>query len=167
MGGEPTPYFYNILKCLKLCKANIPVVWNSNSYYSEKTAEILKGIVDIYLLDFRYFNDKCAIKLSATPNYVEIVKRNFLLAKKDSELLVRILVLPNHIECDAKPILKWIKDNLGKWTRVNIMAQYYPTWQAEKFPEINRRLTAEEYKGVISYAKKIGLKNIIIQKRFL
>jgi len=167
VGGEPTPYLYNILKCLKLCKADIPVVWNSNSYYSEKTAAILKDMIDIYLLDFRYFNDKCAIKLSSAPNYVETAKRNFLEAAKDSELLIRILVIPNHIECDAKPILKWIKSNLGEWIRVNIMGQYYPTWQANKFPEINRRLTPKEYEGVIDYAKKIGLKNIIIQRQFL
>ncbi len=167
VGGSPTPYLYNILKCLKLCNAPIPVVWNSNSFYSKKTANILKDIVDIYLLDFRYFNDTCAVKLSATPNYISQVKRNFLIAAKDSELLVRLLVLPNHIECDAKPILKWVKDNLGEWTRVNIMGQYRPLWKAAKFSEINSALTADEYIEVINYAKKIGLKNIIAQEQFL
>jgi putative pyruvate formate lyase activating enzyme len=163
VGGEPTPYLYNILKCLNLCKANIPVIWNSNSYYSEKTTQILQDIVDIYLLDFRYFNEQCAIKLSSAPNYVATAKKNFLEAKKDAELLVRLLVMPNHIECDAKPILKWIKDNLGAYTRVNIMGQYFPCWQADKFSDINRVLTREEYLSVIDYAKQIGLKNFMIQ----
>ena len=163
VGGEPTPYLYNILKCLKLCKVNIPVVWNSNSYYSDKTAAILKDLVDIYLLDFRYFKDECAQKLSSVFNYSAIAKRNLSLAAKDSEVLIRVLVLPNHTGCCAKPILKWIKDNLGAEARVNIMRQYYPTWHAYEFPEINRRLTLQEYEEVVSYAKKIGLKNFITQ----
>ncbi|MBI5468994.1 MAG: radical SAM protein, partial [Deltaproteobacteria bacterium] len=71
VGGEPTPYLYSILRSLKACKADIPVVWNSNSYYSEKTAEILKGVVDIYLLDFRYFDERCAVRLSSAPRYPE------------------------------------------------------------------------------------------------
>ncbi len=163
VGGDPTPYLYNILKCLNLCKVNIPVVWNSNTYYSEETASILKELVDIYLLDFRYFSDKCALKFSSAPNYLHTLKRNLLLVAKDSELLIRVLVLPGHINCDAKPILKWIRDNLNENVRVNIMRQYYPAWHAYKFSEVNRRLTLREYNKVVSYAKKIGLKNIITQ----
>lgn len=167
VGGEPTPYTYGILKSLNLCKADIPVVWNSNAYYSERTAEVLKGVVDIYLLDFRYFNDGCAAKLSSAPRYPDAARRNFLEAAGDSELLARVLVIPGHTGCDAKPILKWIKEELGPWTRVNIMGQYFPTWRADEFPEINRRLTPKEYGEVIDYARGIGLKNFIIQEQYL
>ncbi len=161
VGGDPTSYLYNILKCLKLVKSNIPVVWNSNSYYSDKTAEILKGIVDVYLLDFRYFSDDCSKKYSLTNNYVDAVKRNFVTASKDAELLVRVLVMPSHINCCAKPILKWIKNNLGEMARVNIMEQYYPTYKINRFSEMNRRLTNNEYNDVIGYVNKIGLKNLV------
>lgn len=157
----PDCYVWNILKALKLVKSDIPVVWNSSSYYSEKTANLIKDFVDVYLLDFRYFNNKCAERLSNAPGYVATAQRNHLIANKYGELLIRVLVIPNHIECCAEPILKWIKDNLGEDTRVNIMAQYYPTWQAEKFEDINRRLTAEEYEDVVDYAKRIGLKNLV------
>lgn len=163
VGGEPTPYLYNILKCLQLCKADIPVVWNSNAYYSEKTAEVLRDVVDIYLLDFRYFNDNCAKKLSATTNYVATAKRNFLMAKADSELLIRLLIIPNHIECDAKPILKWIAKNLGKSAKVNIMRQYHPAWHANRLSEIDRVLIAEEYESIVQYAIDLGLNNFITQ----
>ncbi len=157
----PDCYVWNILKVLKLVKGNIPVVWNSSSYYSEKTANLIKDFVDVYLLDFRYFDDKCAEKLSQASKYVEAAKRNFLIANKNGELLIRVLIIPGHIECDAKPILKWIKENLGENTRVNVMEQYYSTWHASKFEEINRRLTIEEYDDVLSYAKRIGLKNLV------
>ncbi len=158
---SPDCYLWNILKVLKLVKSDMPVVWNSNAYYSKKTAELLKGVVDIYLLDFRYFNEKCAIRLSSAPNYPKVAKRNHLTASDDSEMIIRILVMPNHIECDAKPILKWIKDNLDPDTKVNILAQYHPCWKAAHHKDINRPLSLEEYKEVVSYAKRIGLKNLI------
>ena len=161
VGGSPTCWLLNILKTLKLVNENIAQIWNSNSYYSEKTAKILDGVIDVYLLDFRYFNEKCAIRLSSAPNYPEAAKRNHLLASKSGELLIRILVMPNHIECDAKPILKWIKENLDEWTRVNILSQYRPCWRAFDFEEISRPLSYKEWLDVIDYAKKIGIKNLV------
>lgn len=153
----PDCYVWNILKVLNKVEVNIPVVWNSSSYYSEKTANLIKDIVDIYLLDFRYFNDNCAVKLSSAPNYPAVAKRNFLIAFKDAEILVRVLILPGHTKCCSKPILKWIAKNLGKKVLVNIMPQYRPTWQAYKFPEINRELTEKEFREVVKYAEKLKL----------
>ncbi|MBR9690742.1 radical SAM protein [Candidatus Woesearchaeota archaeon] len=160
VGGDPTPYLFNMLKALKLCGADTPVVWNSNAYYSEKTAEILKDIVDVYLLDFRYFKEGCARRLSDAKNYPKAAMRNLLGASKDAELLIRLLLMPGHIGCDAKPILKWIKENLGGWARVNLLAQYHPSWHAKKHVELSRRLTHIEYQEVVDYAKDIGLKNL-------
>ncbi len=161
VGGDPTPYIYNILRALQLCDANIPVVWNSNAYYSEKTAELLQGIVDVYLLDLRYFNEECAVKLSSAPNYPAVAQRNFLAAARDAELLIRLLVMPSHIECDAKPIIKWIFEELGNDARLNILGQYRPMHLAHKFPGISRGLTIQEYQTAVQYAKSIGLKNLV------
>jgi len=163
VGGEPTPYLYNILKILSFCKSDMPVVWNSNGYYSKKTAEILKKFVDVYLIDFRYYNESCAKRLSFVENYPEAVKRNLIEAKKDkkADLLIRILVLPEHINCDAKPILKWIASNLGRNVRINILNQYYPAFESTKIPELTRRLNKKEIQEVLSYAKKLGLKNLV------
>jgi putative pyruvate formate lyase activating enzyme len=162
VGGSPTSWLLNILEALKLTNANIAQVWNSNSYYSEKTAKILDGVIDLYLLDFRYFNEECAKILSSAPNYPEAARRNHLIAKKVGELLIRVLVIPTHIECDAKPIVKWIKENLGEFTRVNILPQYRPCWEAFNYRGIDRPLTHEEWLSVIEYAKRIGLKNLVM-----
>ncbi len=156
----PDCYLWNILKALKLVKSNTPVVWNSSSYYSEKTANLIKDIVDVYLLDFRYFSEKCAKRLSKAPNYPEVAKRNHLIANKDAEMIIRVLLMPGHLECDAKPILKWIRDNLGPETRVNILAQYRPCWKAMEYKEISRPLETREYEEVLAYAKELGLKNL-------
>lgn len=161
VGGEPTPYIYNVLQSLQLCNTNMPVVWNSNAYYSKECAALLRGIVDVYLLDFRYFNNECAKRLSNAPRYVEAAKRNFLDAWQDAELLVRLLVMPSHIDCCALPILQWLREQLGKDVRLNILQQYRPTWKAFDFPEIARGLTVGEYVDVVKYAKEIGLRNLV------
>ena len=160
-GGEPTMYVLNMLKVLRQCRANIPVVFNSNAYLSEKAMELLDGVVDVYLLDFRHFNDDCARVLSSAPRYAEAAKRSHLLAKMQAELVVRVPLLPDHLDCDAKPALKWIKENLGPWTRVNILGGYEPGFRAREFMGVNRPLLPEEREEVVAYAKKIGLKNIV------
>jgi uncharacterized Fe-S radical SAM superfamily protein PflX len=166
VGGEPTPNLHNILKALRILNVNIPIIWNSNMYMSEECMEILDGIVDVYLADFKYGNDECAMRLSSLPNYFRIVSRNHLIAKRQCEVLIRHLVMPNHIECCSKKILSWIKEKLGDAVRTNIMSQYRPEYRAYEFKEINRRLYREEYEEVLSYAKKIGLTNIEIQPMY-
>ncbi len=160
VGGEPTPNLHTIMDMLIALNVNIPIVWNSNMYMSIKTMKLLDGCVDVYLADFKYGNDKCAERLSNVKNYFEIVSRNHLIAKKQAELLIRHLVMPNHLDCCTKPILNWIKKNLGNDVRVNIMEQYRPEFKAYKYKDINRRLTKSEYLEAIRYAKSIGLTNL-------
>lgn len=157
VGGEPTPYLPFILKILSLVKADIPVVWNSNFYMSETSMKLLKDVVDVYLSDFKYGDNKCAERLSKVKNYFDILKRNHVLALKDSELVIRHLVMPNHFECCTKKIFDFIAKNLRKKAVVNIMDQYRPCYLAHKYPEINRGLKAEEFEKAVNYAKKVGL----------
>ncbi len=163
VGGEPTPNLHNIIAALRLCDKNFPIVWNSNMYMSREVMELLNGIVDVYLADFKYGNDECARRLSSVENYFSIVARNHALGKKHAELLIRHLVLPNHSECCSKRVLSWIKENLDNGARVNIMSQYHPEHKAREHDEINRRITHEEYERVLGHARKIELWNIETQ----
>jgi putative pyruvate formate lyase activating enzyme len=160
VGGDPTPWTAQWLKTFSHLDLNIPIVWNSNAYYSEETAKLLAGFVDIYLLDFKYGKNTCAEKISSAPKYVDTAKRNHLYALKYGEIIIRVLVLPGHIECCTKPVLKWIAENLGSWVRVNIMDQYRPEWRANEIPELQRRLRKEEYLEVLKYAEKLDLTNL-------
>lgn len=157
VGGEPTPNIPYILEVLNKCNVNIPQIWNSNMYCSLEAMELLNDVMDVYLTDFKYGNDKCARRLSKIENYWEVVTRNHLIAYKQGEMIVRHLVLPNHIECCSKPIMEWISDNIPDAV-VNIMNQYYPTYMA--CDEIGRRVTSEEYEAVRRYAERIGI-NVI------
>lgn len=161
VGGEPTPWLEQWLEVFKHVAVNVPVVWNSNSYYSEETAKLLSGFVDLYLLDFKYGNNECATRISDAPEYWEACTRNHLYAKKYGELLIRVLVLPGHLECCVQPVLNWIAKNLGAGTRTNVMFQYRPEWRAHEIPELRRRLTKSEMERALQLAKEAGLSNFI------
>jgi putative pyruvate formate lyase activating enzyme len=161
VGGEPTPWLKQWLETFRDVGVNMPVVWNSNSYYSEETARLLAGFVDVYLLDFKYGPGDCAERISDAPDYWEVCTRNHLEAKENGELIVRVLVLPGHLDCCVKPILKWIAANLGVETRVNLLFQYRPEWRAHEIPELRRRLTNDEMQKALQLAEKEGLTNIL------
>ena len=161
VGGEPTPNLHTILEALNLCEVNIPSVWNSNMFLSQESMELLFGTQDIYLADFKYGNDKCAQRYSKVQGYFEVVARNHRLALDNAELIIRHLVLPNNIDCCTRPVLEWIAENLGPMVRVNIMGQYRVCYRADRFEEINRRLTTEEFSRALDIAEKVGLKNVI------
>ena len=161
VGGEPTPWLKHWLETFKHVSVNVPVVWNSNSYYSQETAQLLVGFADVYLLDFKYGPGDCAERISDAPNYWDVCQRNHLEAKKYGELLVRVLVLPGHLDCCTKPILNWIAENLGVETRVNVMFQYRPKWRAHEVPELRRRLTKAEMEKALGLAEQAGLKNLV------
>ncbi len=155
VGGDPTPNLYYILQVLAICERSIPQIWNSNMYCSREAMELLDGVMDVYLTDFKYGNDTCAKRLSDAPNYLEIVKRNHLLAYKQGDVLVRHLVLPNHFECCTKPILRWLSENLPN-ARINIMDQYRPEWRAHEVQELMHK-PLQEYRDAVKLGTELEL----------
>jgi putative pyruvate formate lyase activating enzyme len=161
VGGDPTSWLTQWLKIFSHVEVNVPVVWNSNSFYSQETAKLLAGFVDVYLLDFKYGPEDCAEKISDAPGYWMACTQNQLNAKKFGELIIRVLVLPDHLECCTKPILNWIAENLGAWVRVNLMFQYRPEWRSYEIPELQRCLSEKERTRAIELAKEADLTNFI------
>jgi len=162
VGGEPTPNVWFWLRTMNLVRTNIPTVWNSNSYYSPETARLLEGFIDIYLLDFKYGNNACAEAVSSAPGYWEACTRNHLDALKHGELIIRVLVLPEHNNCCTKPVLGWVAKNLGSRTRINLMFQYRLEYKAHERKELRRRLSQQEKEEAIQMTEKAGLLNVII-----
>ncbi len=161
VGGDPTPNLPYILKTMQLCNENIPLIWNSNFYMSKDAMKLLDGFIDLFLSNFKYGSEICAEKLSKVPNYWNTVTRNHKMAKKSGDMIIRHLVLPGHVECCSKPILKWISENLGKETVVNIMGQYRPVYKACESEKITRYPRQRELEEVVNYAKRSGLINLI------
>ncbi len=161
VGGEPTPNLPYIIRAMKKTRENIPLVWNSNLYLSENAMKILDGFADLYLTDFKYGNDKCAEELSGISNYTEIVMRNHKLAFDAGEMIIRHLVIPNHVECCSKPLIKWISENLGLDVVLNIMPQYRPVYKASEHKDISILPSTDEIREVKSFAEGLGFVNLI------
>ena len=162
VGGDPTSNLPFILKVLQRLDLNLAQVWNSNMYLTEEAMRLLDGTMDIYLADFKYGNNLCGERLSGVKQYFEVVTRNHLEANRQSEMIIRHLVLPGHLECCTRPILDWISKNLdNSKVRVNIMDQYHPDYLIVKhpkdFPELNSRLSNKEWLMAYHYGKELGL----------
>jgi len=157
VGGEPSIHLHNILKTMRISKPNLPQIWNSNFYMSKESMKLLEGVVDMYLSDFKYGNDDCARVLSKIGDYFETVSRNHKIASENSEMTVRHLVLPDHLECCTKPILEWISDNIRNKCMVNIMGQYKPEYNANKYMSLDRPVNDEEIKEAVKYAEELNL----------
>ena len=171
-------YVPQIIDAIKLAKQqglNIPIVYNTSGYESVKTLQLLEGIVDIYLPDFKYYYNELGQKLSGVSDYFEIVtlaikemcrqkpideySENGIMKKG---IIIRHLVLPNHIQ-NSKQVLKWIKSNIRKDVNISIMAQYFPTYKACETDDVNRKLTEEEFNDIENFVYNLNLKNGYIQ----
>ncbi|MFP4654396.1 MAG: hypothetical protein ACLFMM_01755 [Methanohalobium sp.] len=130
-------------------------------YHSKEAGELLKSVVDVYLADFRYGNNRCAEKYSNVKKYIEIVKRNFKKAYQQSEIILRHLVLPEHLECCSKPTIEWTAETIPD-VRFNLMFQYTPYCKAHDYPEINRRVMLKERKKAIQTAKDFNIKDLLV-----
>jgi len=158
VGGEPTPNLPWILEALRLTRVSVPVVWNSNMYMSERATELLLGVVDLWLPDFKYWDDSHALRYSSAPRYREVVTRNLRMAYDYwPEMVIRHLVMPGHVDCCTVPLLRWIAENTPG-ALVNVMDQYRPEYRARRFPEIARRPTREEVVRAREEAERLGLR---------
>jgi len=152
----------------------VPVVYNSNGYDSVEALQQIRGLVDIYLPDLKYMENRPGKRFSAVDDYADIVPgvlREMLDQAGNLEmdssgiamrgLLVRHLVMPGLLE-NSRKCLSFLAD-LSPDIHVSIMSQYSPQYKACNFPEINRPLTEEEYDEITAYALGLGLENAFIQ----
>jgi putative pyruvate formate lyase activating enzyme len=145
---------------------NAPMLWNSNFFMSPEAMRLLRPLMDVWLPDFKFGNDKCAIFLSRTPWYWETVQRNHKLVYDWGEdVVIRHLVMPEHVECCTKPVLKWIAENTPR-ALVNVMDQYHPDYACDphssqfdrRYRALARRPHADEILEAYDYAKGLGLR---------
>ena len=170
----PTHFTLQILKALKIYKPKIPIVWNTSGYEKPETIFLLKDYVDIFLTDIKYLNEKSAQKYSFAKNYPEFVKKSTLEMRKiipndvienglmKKGIIIRHLVLPNQTK-DSLDVINWIYENLGNKTYLSLMSQYTPVFNANKYDEINRKITPLEYKVLINHLNKLEFKNVFLQ----
>lgn len=174
----PTMYVIQIIEAIKIAKENglhIPIVYNTNSYENVETIKMLKGYIDVYLPDLKYYSNELSKKYSKVDNYFENATRaikemyNQVGAPQFDEngiikkgVIIRHLILPNYMQ-NTKNILKWIKENMPQDVYVSIMSQYFPTHKAMDDDKINRKLNRKEYKIIEDYLYLLDLENGYLQ----
>jgi putative pyruvate formate lyase activating enzyme len=175
----PTHYVAHIFLALDIAAERglrLPVVYNTCGWERPEILEMLQGVVDIYLPDFKYWHGNMAEKYSSgAETYPEMTRsaliemhRQVGVAKPAKDglmyrgLMIRHLVMPNGVS-GTKQVIEWIAQNLPKDTYVNLMSQYRPMYKAFDYPEISRRIYRREYEEVLRYAKEAGLSNLDIQ----
>ena len=173
----PTHYTDKICAAIDIAKKRgltLPIVWNSNAYENLSTLELLRGHVDIFLPDLKYFDDEPAKTFSNAPSYFAIattaISKMFELvgtAKFDGDkmtrgVIVRHLILPN-FRRDSIKIVDWLYKTFGDEIFISLMNQYTPIFRAGEFKKISRPLTTFEYQSVVDHAINIGVKNCFIQ----
>ena len=175
---SPTSYAIQIIEAIKIAKKkglNIPIIYNTNGYENISTIKLLKGYIDVYLPDLKYAENDLGKKYSKVENYFEIassaIKEMYNQVGKiefDEEglikkgVIIRHLILPNHIK-NSKKVLSWINSNLPKDIFVSIMAQYFPTYNAKKIKDLNRKITKNEYKRIEEFLYSLDIENGYIQ----
>ena len=175
----PTMYAYQIIEAIKIARnngLNLPIIYNSNGYENVETLRDLRGYVDVYLPDLKYYADELAIKYSKAPNYFKIATKAILEMIKQvggpefdengmikKGVIIRHLVLPGHIQ-NSKHILKWLKENVEGNAYVSVMAQYFPTYNAKEDEYLNRKLTRKEYSEIEQYLYLLDIQNGYMQE---
>ena len=170
------PIIGEILHKIKGKELLVPIVYNTSSYENIHTLMMMRGIVDIYLADLKYYDDKLAKNYSKVDNYFEYATLAIdemyrqvgpCSFDKDgmmkSGLIVRVLILPGETE-DAKKIIKYLYATFGNYIFISIMNQYTPIINSKRYPNLNRKVTDKEYDEVIKYALSIGVENAFIQE---
>ncbi len=153
----------------------IPIVYNTSSYENVESLKEMEGLIDIYLPDLKYYDNKLAENFSLANNYFEIatnaikemVRQTGKLVIENNIMkkgvIVRHLLLPNHLE-DSKKIIKYLHDTYDEDIYISIMNQYTPIKKFDKYPELNRTLTDKEYDELVNYACDLNITQAFIQE---
>lgn len=181
------PYVPEIIKALDDVRhrLTIPVVYNTSGYETVETIQRLKGYVDIYLTDMKYYSDELAEQYSKAPDYFavttkavqEMIKqtgapvfydeRNFDDAQAilKSGVIIRHMVLPGARQ-DSMQILRYLAGHYKKEEYIlSLLSQYTPHYRCDEVKQLNRRITTFEYDSVVKEALRLGLDQSYMQER--
>ena len=159
-----------VTEALEGAKLSIPVVWNSSGYESVESLRRLEGLVQVYMPDLKYLDPKLSLRYSAAKDYPEVAvsaiaemyrqRGRFVLDDEDmlvSGVLVRHLILPGARE-NSEKVIRFIAENYpGDRVLFSLMCQYTPMPGLEKYPELQRTVTASENDALCRYMEDCGI----------
>jgi putative pyruvate formate lyase activating enzyme len=156
LGGEPTIHLPSVLEIIAALPDEARLVWKTNAHGTAQARTLLSGLCDVWLADFKFGNDACAQRLARVPNYTQVVHENLLWAAGESELIVRHLVMPGHIECCWRPVAEWFAATLPE-IKVSLREGYWPGWQARRHAELREPVLPRESERAFTIARELKL----------
>lgn len=161
IGGNPDESLFAILSCLRTAPPDwrLPLVWNCHAYTSEETTDLLAGIVDAFVPDFKYGCTDCSLRLSGAPGYPETAGLSIsAMIKQNVPVFVRLLVLPGHVDCCHIPVLDSLAGMDSALLWISLRGQYNPEYLiSDADTRLTRRPSAEEIMRVAAHAHYLDL----------
>lgn len=155
---------------------HIPVVYNCGGYETVETLRMLDGLIDIYLPDFKYYSSYYAGMYSGAPDYPDFAKEAIAEMVRQTGTpqfdqtgmmirgtIVRHLMLPG-LAGDTAQVLRYLAEHFGDRILVSLMRQYTPFGMAERYPELDRKITDEEYEQAVTLFSELGLAGFLQDK---
>lgn len=177
--GHFAPWVAQALKAAKDQGLEIPIVYNTSGYETVETLRSLEGLIDIYLPDFKYMDAHLSEKYSHAADYSQIASAALaemvrqtgpaVFENGDEEglmkrgTIVRHLILPGCTE-DSKRVIRYLHETYGNQIYISIMNQFTPLDGLKAYPELNRKVTEEEYDDVVDYAIALGVECGFVQE---
>lgn len=156
LGGEPTIHLPSILDLAAMLPEDARLVWKTNAHGSAQARELIEGIFDVWLADYKFGNDDCALRLAKVPDYLRVLRENLLWAQVHSHLIVRHLLMPGHVECCWKAVAEWLTTKLPG-VPVSLRAGFWPGWQSSLHRELGRLVSASESTRARAIGVGLGL----------
>jgi putative pyruvate formate lyase activating enzyme len=156
LGGEPTIHLPAALEIVAALPDDAKLVWKTNAHGSAQARALLNGMFDVWLADFKFGNDACAQRLAKVPDYVRVVRENLLWANEHSELMVRHLLMPGHVECCWQPVAEWLAGELPG-IKVNLRSGFWPAWHSARHSDLRRTVSNSESAQAGRIARNCGL----------
>jgi putative pyruvate formate lyase activating enzyme len=151
-GGEPTIHLPAALDFVAAMPQEARLVWKTNAHGSAQARELLEGMFDIWVADFKFGNNTCTQRLARISDYVRVVRENLIWADQHTDLIVRHLLMPGHVECCWLPVAEWLGKSLPGM-KVNLGAGFWPAWHVSAHRELGRTVSEAE----MSRAREIAL----------
>lgn len=158
LGGEPSLHLHTILEIAAESEHPLPLVLNTNMYMAPEVIELLEGVVEMYVADFKFGSDACAKSLAGIERYVEVVRRNLLHASTTAPLIIRHLQMPGHFDCCLRPVVDWLAVHLPD-ASFSLMTSYVPAWRTvHDDGPMGGCLSIEEQQRGVDYVTASGLR---------
>lgn len=157
LGGEPSIHLGGALEIAARIPAPLRFVWKTNAFASPEGLDLLNGIPDVVLADYKFGNDDCARRLAGIADYTAIVQRNLLRSARTSRLIVRHLLMPGHLECCFHPAARWLSHELPD-VPMSLMSGFLPVHRSDRHGELRRMNRPSEAQEARHFAESLGLR---------